>query len=201
MQKTLRPRRAPARKIWAPKRQIVWHTARQARLLKFLQGELQKPGFFRGLLETIGTPKVRKFVFDGTPVAIKNTKGFAEEGRNYAKLRQNFLKHQFAVRNGRIKAQFYKLKSPRVYGVIGNYLVMEFVAEKPILDFLPADEKKAEEIKASCIKAIRELEENIKQINKAAPKPQVTDIMIAGNTNPKEPLKGKWIFFMPYDYV
>lgn len=174
-------------------------------LLRYLRQNLFKPNFFENL-PNVHEGCIRRLDFhfytngkEGVvPVAIKDTDYKFDlyprhEGKNFKDLRKIFLAHQQAVKKGRIRAKKYLLRSPKVYGTIGDFLVMEYIAETP----LPRNLWK---------KIWPELETNLSRLGEKGPekgfsRPQAWHAMPVANTNPKSPLKGKWVVFLPYDYA
>src|SRR3989338_5622001 len=98
------------------------------RLLSELESKLKSPDFFKQL-ENInsGNIRVRKYMYGKIPVVIKDTWGQREHGHHYKILRHIFYDHQILARSKKINAEKYRLISPRVFGRIGDYLVMEYM--------------------------------------------------------------------------
>ncbi|MFH0954675.1 MAG: hypothetical protein V1777_01060 [Candidatus Micrarchaeota archaeon] len=144
-----------------------------------------------------GATNVRKFEFEGIPVAIKDTRGEAQHGLEYKKIRQTILAHQLAVRNKTIKATKYQIRSPHILGKIENFLIMQFVHAKKIseMEKAPPQEKKSFE---EALEQATGNFETLYQQGHAKKKLQGRHMMIS-NTNPSNPIHGKWIFYFPYD--
>ena len=185
-------------------RHIIQPPAEQRRLIQELEGKLKNPDFFNGL-PSLKSSSVKRFEFNGVSVAIKNTKGNIPPGSNIRQMhgydfnsfRKTLLAHQEAVRNKGITASRYKLKSIKVYGRIGNFLVMEFVES-------PSRGKVRRELNAAVRKSLdaatAQLESNLGKLTRDYTNiPQETHLMVVGNSNPKYPDKGQWVFFLPYD--
>ena len=158
--------------------------------------------WFLSLKTLPGTASVRKFDFNGMHFAIKQTYGDTAHGANYLQFRRDALAYQFAAKKGRIQNKHHVLRSIKVHGRIGNYLVMSRVQSinRKNLAF---------PVQRSIEVALDELDRNFRDLTSDGIKlgnstvhyfPQFHDIMLIGNTNPKKPLKGKWIFCFPYDY-
>ena len=104
-------------------------------LLQTLRIKLRKRSFFLSLKSV--NPQdflesVRIFYFRGQKVVIKDAKpGLSgAHGLSYEKHRKAFLQHQQAARQGRIDTSWYVLRTPKVYGRVGQYLIMEHVENK-----------------------------------------------------------------------
>lgn len=185
------------------KRQLV-PPSQRPELLKYLRQNLFKPDFFENLSGLYG-PRVKQLDFHFyinkrehvVPVVIKNTGAFAHipesQGKNFEEIRRSFEAHQRAVRSGKINPKTYILRSPKVYGRIGDFLVMEFVAKTD----LHWDLRK-EIFKEVGRNFLRLKDKNL--IGKR-PVPQTWSLITVANTNPKNPEKGKWVVFLPYDYA
>ena len=111
------------------KRQLLKPPFRKA-LLKELDARLNDKTFF-SKLNPLGTKygRVKEYEFMGVQVAVKNTDGTNSHGGNYKEIRKDIMQHQIAVRKGQINAPLYILRTPRVYGVVDNYLIMEKVKD------------------------------------------------------------------------
>ncbi|MFA4855566.1 MAG: hypothetical protein WC634_03215 [archaeon] len=163
-------------------------------MLNLLQERLAEPRFFETLPYLSSSYKVRWFDFNGYKVVIKLVPN-ERQGLDFKRLRGDFLAHQRAVRRGLIKPQHYTLRSPRVYGVVGHFLVMEYVT--PLLDQWRLGPK---------INIVKdELKTNFLVLQKrnlvGHYAPQSSDLIPAGSTNPSNPKESKLVVFLPYDYV
>ncbi|VVB74745.1 Uncharacterised protein [uncultured archaeon] len=142
---------------------------------------------------------IYKFVFKGNPVAFKNTLASKTHGSDPASLRNDFLIHQRAVRLGKISADKYILRSPKVYGMVGQYLVMEYI-EGATIDNAAAKFGLDKFQRKNFLDSAYQLEGNFSKLladgalSNIKRKPQWTDVMVAGHNN------GKWVFYLPYDY-
>lgn len=167
-------------------------------LMKHLQTQLKDRIFFANLPMAVVSPfssrKVKKLVFRGRTVVIKDTLGKIEHGFSYKSMRKKFLAHHKALKSGEIKAEHYKLRSAAIYGTVGNYLIMEFVPQK-----LGKDMTKAEYTswKIADLELCHNLQTLFRDIDG---RPQALHIMPVRNTNPKNYAKGKWLVYLPYDY-
>jgi len=195
-----------ARRYWLDKRQknrgavpTYLHYKRElvpvkerAALLNLLQEKLADPNFFENL-PFLCLNRVKVFDFNGTRVVIKLAPN-EWQGLDFKRLRGDFLAHQRAVRRGLIKPQHYTLRSPRVYGVVGHFLVMEYVT--------PLDQWRLGP-KINIVKD--ELKTNFLVLQKrnlvGHYAPQSSDLIPAGETNPSNPEESKLVVFLPYDYV
>ncbi|MCD6479000.1 MAG: hypothetical protein J7L44_03890 [Candidatus Diapherotrites archaeon] len=188
------------RKKWRYRRHVL-PRRKWPELIKELEIKLANPYFFSGL-EYIGDlGRVRLFYYEGIPVAIKDTGRLERHGFDYEKIRKALLVHQKAVLEGKIKPNHYRIVTPKVYGQIGRYLIMEYIEHKEHPK--PGVTKNQAEI-TSYREAYRELEDNFMKaikISKAydVDVPQLIHLMVLGNTNPKNPKKGTWLFSLPYD--
>jgi len=170
------------------------------RLMEYLEEKFKDPNFFNSLTKdnTIHTPNVRTKEFEGTTFAIKNTHGMVSHGFDAEKMRKDFLAHQMAIRKGELKATHYKLRSIKLLGKIGDYLVMQYI---PIINIreMRANHQWAQ----SHVRAYGELAGNLLTLHntgKIDRVPQYSDLRSTGNTNPSDVNKGKWVFYLPYDY-
>lgn len=141
-------------------------------------------------VETIA-PCVFRFFHKGVPVVIKWTGPALQHGGEYALLRHDFLAHQRAVRSGKIDAKSYVLRSPKVYGQIGGFLVLECInnAREQFIrlsDFSSARKDLARNLDFLCKKGTLSFSEIT---------PQVMHVMTTGVEG------GKWVFYLPYDYL
>jgi len=134
-----------------------------------------------------------KFTFQGKPVAFKNTLASKKHGFDPASLRNDFLTHQRAVRSGQIIADKYVLRSPKVYGMVGQYLVMECI-EGATIDNASTRFALDKFQRRNFFDSVHQLEQNFSKLladEALADKkrmPQWTDVMVAGHNN------GKWVF-------
>ncbi len=165
-------------------------------LLHYLRQHLSKTDFFAALPGIYGV-RVKRFDFhfylNGeervVPVVIKNTaaatSGYSPKrhGKDFEEIRDVFGVHQRAVHNGKIKSKTYMLRSPKVYDIIGDFVIMEYIDKLEKTPYWSSTRS--------------ELYENFSKL-KVGSMPRVDHAMLAGNTNPKEPEKGKWIVFLPY---
>ncbi len=169
-------------------RKLAQPLSSRKEMMDFLKSRLSQ--IFFSALPTIRF-KVRKFMWNGKPVVIKDTLGFIDQGYQYDNTRKAILLHQRAVRSGKISARHYRIKTPKVYGRIGNYLVMEFMQGKNYDDN-----------SGNLGMAYQELKENFKKlcIENLLTEPQLHDLIVLGNSNPGNPERGVWYFSLPYDF-
>ncbi len=177
-------------KVNSVKRHLVKLNERKE-LMSELKRKLQDKKFFATLesIDCRNPSYVRKYYFKGMRAAIKDTRNNPNEGFDYEKFRKAFLLHQKAVRNKKIKADKYILRSPKVYGRIGQYTIMEYI-KKINLETLTFKEI------TELSKARKELEENLEILakGKSGEKLQEFHAMCQGKEN------GKWVISLPYDY-
>lgn len=182
-----------------PKRNLIWGSEKKKRLMKVLRENLKNKDFFKGLPSVPGR-LMAIFDFEGIPVLIKYTPS-ATHGRDYEGIERIFRNYNRSIKSGKIKAKHSVLRLPKAYGRIGDYVIMEYI------DWLEAqdidDNRKhhhqfllaADEAANNILKVSSSMDLHIQGMPKAG------DIMPWGNTNPKNPSKGRWIFYMLYDYV
>ncbi len=185
------------------KRQLV-PPSQRPELLHYLRQNLFKPDFFKALPTLYGS-RIKRLDFHFfvgeqehvVPVAIKNTSAIGlypeSQGKNFEEIRESFLAHQRAVRSGRINPKTYILRSPKVYGRIGDFLVMEFVAETN----LPWELRK--DVPIELVRNFLRLKD--KNLIGKRPVPQTWNLITVASTNPGNPKEGKWVVFLPYDYA
>ncbi|MFH1255919.1 MAG: hypothetical protein V1494_01370 [Candidatus Diapherotrites archaeon] len=185
----------------AIKKRVIVPSAERKKMLSLLRRKLRNPSFFEELFPLgldigfVKSPVVKGFSFNRMPLAIKYTGGQATQGQKYRQFRNIFKTYHKALGAGLIKAELHILRSPQVYGRIGNYLIMEKINE-----LLPANKK--EELTQN--NAYLELVNNFRKLKEKGlirGEIQLNDYMLAGNTNPENPAKGKWIIFHPYDIL
>src|SRR3989338_6536615 len=98
------------------------------RLLSELETKLKSRDFFKQLGNiNSGNIRVRKYMFGNVPIVIKDTWGDLHHGHKFEVLRKIFYDHNFQVRQKKINAEKYRIIMPRVFGRIGDYLVMEYM--------------------------------------------------------------------------
>jgi len=200
------------------KRNIVKLDQRKA-MMDALRKRLRAPNGWQSM-EGIPSknPFFRLFRFGDIKVVIKATYGDPSAGGDWKKVRRDFLTHQKAVRSGGIKTTKYILRSPKVYGLIGEqFLAMECIEDKRPKSHLGEyieDNRFQSQLVPSIIKsnklsgpnyrevvkdfsiAINELKKNLSWLKKhGMPEtPQTNHMMTTGKYN------GKWVFYLPYDY-
>lgn len=153
-----------------------------------------KSGKVRKLPQAHFRNSVRVAVIDGRKVVFKNTKGKDRHGHDYEKLRRTFLQHQLALRQGIIKAEKYSARTPKAYGRIGKYLVMQYVEGKSLTKF--AILSAYEEIDA----AYQEMKANFAKLKEKGlieQEPQLFHVIIGNRSGLK---RGKVVFYFVYDY-
>jgi len=185
----------------------------QKDLMKYLRKELNSnPGFFNTLEILKGDRGVPKRVLDfrGKKVVIKRDPTVKDpdiakrgiHGGNYEKIRKLLLAHQAGVLEGKINPKSYVLRSIKVYGRIGEFLVMDYVQGKGYYYhyFLPYSGTSGTIDLKDVREAKNEIEQNFCKVVGVNQKHlQFFDMIVAGKTNPAHPEKGKWIFYLPYD--
>ncbi len=177
--------------VLRPKRVMKHH-----RLMSFLKQKLIDESFFWSLERVSLHPQndyARKLDFEGLPIVVKDTYGIEKHGINFEAIRTKaYLVHQRAVRSKQIKPEYYILRSIKVYGRIGDYLVMQRIEERMIKRMTGAE---LDSFKTAKI----ELFTNLSKLRVTAMMPQARHLIAFRNTNPKDPAKGKWIVYLPYD--
>ena len=129
--------------------------------------------------------RVRLFKMGEEKFVIKDCGSHNEHGGDAKSVREFIKRHHEEIRAGTIHSTGYLLRTPQVYGKIGNYLVMEHIeAEKSIS-------------RQSAMDAQRELGENFALIIKKykLDNPQSHDTIPAGMHN------GKVVLYTVYDYL
>lgn len=189
------------KKRWRYKRHVLQRN-KWPELIKKLELNLANPYFFNSL-QDIGKTKghVKLFYFGEIPVVIKDTQRRDMHGFNYKEIRRSLLVHQKAALKGKISPERYRLITPKVYGRIGRYLVMEYMEHR---ETPKAGKTENQAEITSFSRAYKELEENFTKAIRISKTfgvdiPQVFHLMVLGNTNPKNPDKGVWLFSLPYD--
>ena len=176
-----------------PPKRVILSSTKQKALLGYVKKLIADKDFLRKV-EWINEDRVAKFQFEGVSVIIKDTYGINFHGFNYGGLRKSFLAHQKTLRSGAIKARHYSLRSAKFYGMVDNFLVIEYVDGVNSFQF---SNSRFFSKKKSFKKALRELSGNLDKLEnqkKIWMPPQVGHTMTTGCKN------GKWVFFLPYDY-
>lgn len=182
----------PQSKIHPTHGQIIIEHRSFEPVIDELSKRLTDPKYFESLPHVVDpadlgrdNPFVRVVKIGKKEYVIKNTLGEEGHGQDYHLLRHDFLTHQKAVRSGELKPETYKLKSIKVFGKIGNFLLMEKV------DNIELTWEQYE-------KVITELYDNFLDLtrkNRNVRIPQTEDMIVSGR---KE--NGKYIVYLPYDY-
>lgn len=155
--------------------------------------KLSSPVFFECLPMLGMSPRVRLAEIGGVKVVIKHTESNEMQGYLYENLRKSFLRHQLAVRAGKIKPEHYILRSPKVFARIGPYLLMRYVNEYPSTEYAANNEERE-----STFRARKELISNFEKINgRGFYGPQFSDMMFERGSY----RDGKWRIFLPYDHA
>jgi hypothetical protein len=142
---------------------------------------------------------LRIFQFEGRQFVVKDTRGDALQGHEYGKMRAQLLAFQEAVRDKRIRPKRFVIRSMPVFGRHGNYLVLRYV---PRADPAYGEGNYDSKAIATCEKAREEMDSLLPGFFVSrGPVPQYWDGVVAGNTRPQNTAKGKWIFYVPYDYI
>jgi len=192
-------------KAVAEGRLLRGYEARPTRRGKELMAELERKltrEFFESLkdadpdLHRKDPHKVKQFEFEGKLYVIKDTLGRGNlQGYNYEDYRRALHVHQLAVRNGIIKPKHYMLRTIRVHGRIGNYLVMDFVDGRKYSTLVNSLES------PQFLKKTRdELEENLEKLNKKG-----FTTMVRGrrfqfdHSIVRKARFDVWEFYLPYD--
>jgi len=191
---------------WKYKRRML-RGKKIAKMMEFLKENLSSEFFFNKTKWL--AIKVRAFEFEGVSVAIKNTRGEEAGGSKPEEFRETFLTYHRETKRGKlldgegkpIREQRARVISPKIYGKIGNYIIMECMDGMAIRDSLKVLRG---DTYYSLKEAYKELEKNVRVIkeNKKFKKdrdPQPFHAIVLGNTNPKNPWRGQWLFSLPYD--
>ena len=175
-------------------------------LLRLLGKKLSEPAFFKKL-PLLCSGVVKRFDFHFSlngqeqvvPVAIKDTSWPMQtlHGSEFEEIRNVFLAYQKAVRNGGIVPKACILRSSKVYGFIGRFLVMEYIAQVSLPEEFWASIESELRANLSRLK----IKTGIMRAAGLAVVPQVDHMMTVANTNSGNPKNGKWIIFLPYDYA
>jgi hypothetical protein len=197
----------PEKRMFQPekfsyKHQVIPRRKRPG-LIKELEASLPKPGFFERLPEADKAGRVRFFYFRGTWVAIKKTEAEPEHGSRPGRVMKSILAHHKALRAGQLKAEKYRIVTPKVYRQIGQFIVMEFMEGKSQLKVYEGlNQAEIQSINDAFYEMLRNFELLMGRgvINRSEI-PQLFDSIVLGNTNPKDRTKGKWIFAPPMDFV
>jgi len=189
----------------------------RASLMEILAEELPKSGFFEGK-ENAGNTRicfdherstlghdVKVFEFDGKKFLLKKTYYSERHGHNPHRIRNLASEHQKAVLAEEISAENYKIVMPRIFGMIDDTIVMEFMEGKT-----PSELKK--ELQGSELESFEKAEKrfgkNLKKLQETRTQygqedtahwVQIHHMRVLGNTNPEHPEKGEWVFALPYD--
>ncbi len=161
-------------------------------MLKILQKKLNEK-FFDSLPKLQDyNPQIRVCKYNGKRVIIKDTKGNQDEGFNFQELRNSFLEHQKSARQKAINTDSYILRSPKIYGRIGNYLVMELIEDKyeEIYSSRP-------ELRNKMVMAFNQLRRNFRKLKSDKLIKRIPQLypMITGIEN------SRWVFYLSYDYL
>ncbi|MFA6268338.1 MAG: hypothetical protein WCW13_04385 [archaeon] len=84
---------------------------------------------------------VKRFLFKGHPAVIKDTYGDVNHGQYPTELRHMLAIHQIEAKNERINTRSYLLRTPKVYGQVGNYIIMEEIQDYKKSPHCSASEK------------------------------------------------------------
>jgi hypothetical protein len=164
--------------------------------LEFIRKNFSKGDSFLRLTNEVpkGTSWVRLFKFKGHEFVIKNTlkssnHGHSTEQPNNHPVRK-FIKlhHEFFRKNKERKKSSYILRTPKLFGIEGNYLLLEKIKR-----WTP----KTQDELLMYDKARREMQSALLQTSARtdATVPQISDFIPAGI------YKGKVVFYTVYDYL
>ena len=168
-------------------------TKKLQRLLSDLNEKLKDKAFFGSLPKTDPIfSSLKNFSFEGVDVVIKDTRGFDCEGKNFNELRNSFLAHQKAVRSGELRPKNYFLKSIKVYGRIGDYLIMQRIKTIRDYEMYESDKWTLEKIRTELRHTFYGL------LGKGLIKvvPQADHIMFPRS---RKKINGRLVVYMPYD--
>jgi len=198
-----------------PERPLTAHPVGwQKSLMSFLGRKLSSPDseFFRNLRTAPhhGSSLMKLFEFEGRTVIIKrdlsmvlSPKGRLVDlhlhGSDYQRTRKFLLEHQRAVEQKKLAPKYYDLHSIKVFGKRGHFIVMDYVKGEKYSELFEALQ---EPYKSHLKRARVEVESNFKKlIGEKKALLQFDDMIVSGNTNPEDVLKGKWKFRLPYDFM
>jgi len=192
------------------KRQLL-NEREASEMMTGLEQRLSKKGYF-GSLPRLGlTGSVAVFEYNKVPVVVKYTRKNVPEGADPPKLRKSLEVYRAETKRGKIlradgspiEEKHSRLIMPKVYGTAeeGKYLVMEYLEGIRIETAKEFLKGKALE---SFNKAYKEAKANLKALEKSGAieplrSPQLFHSVLLGNTNPKHPEQGRWIFALPFD--
>ncbi|MFH1234246.1 MAG: hypothetical protein V1493_01395 [Candidatus Diapherotrites archaeon] len=179
-------------------------------LMRELEGKLSNPEFF-GSLPRIGSAEyVALYWFKGIPVAVKLGARTGEHGLNPGEMtaalktyREETRKKEITTASGQpVQELFSRSVLPQVYGVTKGYLVMEYMSG---IDARQAGRYLEGYLQYSYEKAYSEVKENWHALRSAgrineSRRLQALQALVLGNTNPKNPSRGRWFFMMPRDF-
>jgi len=176
-----------------------------------LEPRLSKKGYFCSL-PTLGlTGSVAVYEYKGVPVVVKYSKKTVSEGADPQKLKKSLEVYRTETKRGKIlradgapgQEKHSRLIMPRVYGTAekGKYLAMEYMEG---ISIEIAEELLKGKALVSFYKAYNEAKANLKALKKRGAikplmSPQLWHSVLLGNTNPKHPSRGRWVFALPFD--
>tara|TARA_Y100000310_G_C20549152_1_gene747159 strand:+ start:306 stop:947 length:642 start_codon:yes stop_codon:yes gene_type:complete len=183
------------------------------RLMDHLNEHLTS-SFFNSLPQEPDHGRIRYFEFAGRRYVIKDTQGLQHHGDDKQFIRRIILAHQRAVKSGKITANYYTIRTPKVHGRIRrgekqSYLIMENVGGQRrgmANEIYPGNRA----VFKQSAEAFKEMRTNFEILRKqkllpTSPHtdyqvPQINEMIFTHHTNPEQPEKGKWVVSLPYDF-
>lgn len=174
------------------------------------------PDFFDSLKPPNGNywdRNLRVFRDGKKSVVVKRVGGGPEwarrQGINFREYLRFYAKYRQALKKGEIAPQRYVLVRLQPIAAIaesGLFLVMEHVREdshsrysnrRTLLQRI--FKRRNKEVRASLYDALDEFHRHHSSIKAPGTKPQFDHTLVLGNTNAREPTKGKWVLALPHD--
>ncbi len=154
--------------------------------------------FFDSLPMVNGRHSVRTFEFDGRSIAVKDTKGLLSQGFDFRLVRSALLTHQRAVRTKALVPEYYSLRSIPLYGRVGHLLFMPLIEGRTFGQVMrfgsDAEKERVQMVRADVVSSMNQLHFQ----GAFEYRPQTTDLIVSTKNGKKD---GKWIVYLPYDFV
>lgn len=167
--------------------------------LEFIEKKFKDPDSFyiptQDMLPGKSSERVRLLKFKGAEFAVKDTGGTKHQGHSKKSIKENeirnFIKlhHVFFRKNGLSGKVRYILRTPKLFGIKGNYLLMEKINQ-----WIP--QTKEEKLRyQEAMSDMYYIFQKVSSRNKNLQTPQTHHFIPAGM------YKGKVIFYTAYDYL
>lgn len=163
---------------------------------------LTNPKFLSQLPRVVGGDEgIRRFVDSEKNIDVIIKKCEREtrlHGWDYERYNNFYNTYRDDVKGGSIEEKNYLLVKLRAYGKfklgLDRYLIMENIEQMDMAGRTNYEHWNRNE-------AYQNLYNNIQRFRKLHPeiKPPQVDMICLGNTNPENPIQGKWIFALPHD--